>query len=55
MRHSGCNVPKRPMRTPLPTPARATALEAAHTLAAHPPNHSLPLSGGCCQGRVSRV
>ena len=40
----------------LPTP-RAAALEAeaAHTLAAQPPNHSLSLRGGCCQGRVSRV
>ena len=38
----------------LPTPPRAAALEAeaAHTLAAQPPNHSLPLRGGCCQGLV---
>ena len=44
----------------LPTTPRAAALEAeaeveaeaAHTLAAQPPNHSLPLRGGCCQGLV---
>ena len=37
-----------------PTTPRAAALEAAatHTLAAQPPNHSLPLRGGCCQGLV---